>query len=131
MLKKSDLKEFQNLLLILQARVRGDVAQLTGEALRHGSSSSDSRSPTHNAELGTENYEQDFALRVVENDQEMLGEIRDALNRIEDGTYGICELCHEDGRPRSKSSIPKTRLRAIPFARNCVSCERRREEFSL
>jgi DnaK suppressor protein len=130
-LKKSELKEFRKRLLVLQARVRGDVEQLKDEALERGEGSGDSRSPTHIAELGTENYEQDFALRVVENDQEVLEEIRAALKRLDDGVYGACERCLEEGKPISRRMIPKTRLRAIPHARNCVACERKREEFSL
>ena len=131
MLKKSELDEFKSLLLSLQARLRGDVQHLTDGALDRHESSGDSRSPTHIAELGTDNYEQDFALRFVENEQETLEEIDAALKRIENGTYGLCEMCQEEGKPKSKSVIKKTRLRAIPFARNCVDCERKREELSL
>jgi DnaK suppressor protein len=131
MLKKSELKEFRNILLSLQARLRGDVAQLTDEALEQAEAGGDSKSPTHIAELGTQNYEQDFSLRFAENDQELLEEITAALKRIDDETYGLCEACVQEGKPPSKSLIPKTRLRAIPYARNCIACERKREELTL
>lgn len=131
MLKKSEIKQFKQLLLIAQARMRGDVEQLTGEALDPGERGGDSRSPTHIAELGTLTWEQDFSLRVVENDQEVLDEITAALERIEKGTYGLCEMCLSEGKPPSRAGIPKTRLKAIPYARNCVQCERKREELSL
>ena len=131
MLKKSELAEFKELLLNLKTRLRGDVQHLTASALDRGDRGSDSKSPTHIAELGTDNFEQDFALRFVENEEETLKEINAALKRIEDGTYGQCEMCREEGKPKSKSAIPKARLRAIPFARNCVACERKREELSL
>ncbi len=119
MLNKKDLVQFKELLKALDARLRGDVQTLSSGALGTGS---DSRTPTHMAELGTENYEQDFSLRVMESDQEVLKEIRAALKRIEDGTYGICEGCEDEGRPPSKRWIPKTRLKVIPHARFCVSC---------
>ncbi len=128
MLKKSELEEFRKRLLELRARLRGDIEYLTESALDRGETGSDTRSPTHIAELGTDNYEQDFALRFVENEQETLAEIDAALQRIEDGTYGLCEMCLEAGKPKSKAAIAKARLRAIPFARNCVECERKREE---
>jgi len=131
MMKKAEVAQFKKLLLELQARVRGDVEQLKGEALHNREGDYDSKSPTHIAELGTQNYEQDFSLRVVENDQELLEEISEALKRIENGTYGECESCREEGKPPSKSMIPKARLRAIPFARNCVTCERKRENLTL
>jgi DnaK suppressor protein len=131
MLKKSELAEFKQLLLALEARLRGDVAQLTDEALDRGDRGGDSKSPTHIAELGTQNFEQDFALSLVANEQEVLHEIRVALKRIPAKTFGLCELCLEEGRPPSRAGIPKTRLRAIPYARHCVACERKREELSL
>ena len=130
MLKKSAIAEFKTLLLTAQARLRGDVQQLTDEALVQGEGNGESRSPTHIAELGTLTYEQDFSLRVVESDQEVLDEITAALERIAEATYGLCETCLKAGKPASKSSIPKMRLKAIPYARNCVQCERQREELS-
>lgn len=131
MLKNSELDEFKTLLLKLRARVRGDVQQLTDEALDRNSGAGDSKSPTHLADLGTDANEQDFALRVVENDEELLGEIKAALGRIKDETFGLCENCQAEGKSPSKSVIPKTRLRAIPFARECIGCKRKREELTL
>lgn len=131
MLKKSELEEFRGLLLSLQAQYRGDVAQLTDAALDRNDASTDSRSPTHIAELGTDTYEQDFSLRVMEADQGVLAEIAEALKRIDNGTYGVCEACLEEGKAASKSVIKKSRLRAIPWARNCVECERKRENLTL
>ena len=129
-MKKADLLQFRSLLLALQARVRGDVRQLTNEALS-ASDNGELKSPTHMAELGTDAYEQDFSLRFVENDQEVLEEIDSALKRIDDGTYGTCEMCREDGKAASRATIAKTRLRAIPYARNCIECERKREQLTL
>ncbi|MCH2587500.1 MAG: TraR/DksA family transcriptional regulator, partial [Planctomycetales bacterium] len=81
----------------------------------------------NNADAGTDNYEQDFALRFVENEQETLREISEALSRIGDGSYGGCERCLEEGKTQSQSRINKPRLRAIPFTRFCIECERLRE----
>lgn len=128
MLKKAEMEEFKKLLLALRARIRGDVKQMTDEALDRNNDGTESKSPTHLAELGTETYEQDFALRRVENEQELLDEIEEALDRIEDESYGICAGCREAGKSIAKSVIPKPRLRVIPYARNCVECERKREE---
>lgn len=125
MLKQKDLDQFKALLMELQSRLRGDVQTLTSGALGGGH---DSKSPTHMAELGTETYEQDFSLRVMEGDQEVLNEIRDALKKIDEGTYGLCEGCLEEGKPASRSSIPKMRLKVIPYARLCVACAEKREQ---
>lgn len=127
-MKKAELQEFKELLEDLQARLRGDVRQLTTEAL--GSDRQDagaeSKSPTHMAELGSEAFEQDFALSLVVNQQETLGEIAAALVKIKDGTYGLCEQCLKDEKPAAQAVIKRERLRAIPYARNCVECERKK-----
>lgn len=127
MLKKADFDEFKRLLLVLRARVRGDVEQMTHEALDRNDGASESKSPTHLAELGTETYEIDFALRQVENEEEFLAEIDAALVRIDDESFGICQGCQTEGRSLAKSGIPKLRLRAIPYTKNCVECEQKRE----
>lgn len=126
-MKKKDLDQFKALLLTLRARLRGDVQHLTTGALGGGH---ESKSPTHMAELGTDTFEQDFSLGVMERDQDALQEVEAALKRVELGTYGLCEACIAEGKPPSRSAIPKTRLKAVPHARNCVACERKREEIA-
>jgi DnaK suppressor protein len=130
MLKKTELAEFRSALLLLQARIRGDVQQLTREALDRNESGGESKSPTHIAELGTQTFEQDFSLRVAESDQDVLAEIDAALKRIDAGTFGACLSCLEEGKTPTKALIPKARLKAIPYAKNCVECERKRENLS-
>ena len=113
----------------LQSRLRGDVRQLTDEALGKDrqDAGGESKSPTHMAELGSDAFEQEFALSLVANEQETLGEIALALQRIKEGTFGLCEHCLKEGRTANQSAIPKTRLKAIPYARTCVECARKRE----
>ncbi len=127
MYKASDLVEFKQLLLVLRARISGDVQNLEHGALDHAEGA-DSRQPTHLAELGTEAYEQEFALRVAANDRDVIEKIDAALSRISDGSYGVCPMCLEAGTTPAKSRIPKPRLRAIPYADLCVECERKREK---
>jgi len=127
MLSKKDFDQFRELLLDLQSRLKGDVKHLSDGALDEGH---ESKSPTHMAELGTDSYERDFTLSLMQNDQETLTEIQDALHRIDEGTYGQCEACRVEGKAPSRSVIPKTRLKAIPFARNCVECERQKESLT-
>jgi DnaK suppressor protein len=126
-MKKKDLDEFKALLQQLRARLRGDVAHITSGALDGGG---ESKSPTHMAELGTETFEQDFSLGVMERDQDQLEEIESALKRISNGTYGVCESCLSEGKSPAKSVIPKARLKAVPFARECVECARKRERLA-
>lgn len=125
-MKPDELKEFRAVLKLLQARLRGDVEQLQEEAFS-GSDSGESRSSNHMAEMGSDAWDLDFSLQLVESDQGVLEEIAHALKKIDSGTYGMCEHCMEQGRPEAKARIPKARLQAIPHARNCVECERQKE----
>ncbi|MFN6103175.1 MAG: TraR/DksA family transcriptional regulator [Planctomycetaceae bacterium] len=130
-MKKTEMAEFKTLLEALQARLRGDVRQLTDEALGKDRQDvgGESKSPTHMAELGSDAFEQEFALSLVANEQETLAEIAVAIQKIKDGTYGECEVCLKEGKTATQSAIPKARLKAIPYARTCVNCARKREDF--
>ncbi len=126
--KPQELEEFRAVLHRLQARLRGDVEQLEEEALSGGHTGGDQRSSNHMAEMGSDAWDVDFSLHLVENDQEVMKEISAALKRIDAGTFGLCEGCLAKGLPSLRARIPRSRLRAIPYARNCVDCERAREE---
>ncbi|MGB6042728.1 MAG: TraR/DksA family transcriptional regulator, partial [Pirellulales bacterium] len=76
--------------------------------------------PIHMADIGSDNYEQEFTLSMMESEEATLEAIETALERIEDRTYGTCEDCSK--------AIKKTRLKAIPYTTLCISCASRREE---
>lgn len=120
-----DLNSFRVVLRQLQKRIRGDVAQLEEDVF--SGRESEHTSTNHMAEMGTDASEADLTLRMVENDEVLLKDISTALEKIEAGTFGQCEMCLEAGVAPEKARIPKARLREIPYARNCVRCERRRE----
>lgn len=69
----------------------------------------------HMADAGTDTFDRDFALSLVSNEQEALYEIEEAIKRIKNGTYGVCELT---GKP-----ISKDRLSAVPFARFSIESQ--------
>ncbi len=72
------------------------------------------------ADAGSDESERDFVMTLLSQEHEALTEIDQALNRIESGTYGVCEI---SGKP-----IPRRRLEAIPFARYTVECQTQFEE---
>ncbi len=109
---------YHNTLLLLRARLMGDMSQMEVNALTADRSTT-SRMPTSMAELGSDNTEQELTLDLLGNEQEVLEQIEAALGRIADGSFGRCEAC---GR-----SIAKARLDAIPFAALCVKCASRHE----
>ena len=122
---KAELESYREALLTLRTRLRGDVSHLTREALREAggeASGSLSNTPIHMADLGTDNFEQEFTLSLLQNQEQALEEIADALERIRDGKYGRCEECD--------SPIPKPRLQALPYTRHCVACARKLQQSS-
>ncbi len=119
-MKKTDLKTYKEKLLLLRARLRGDVSAMADAALGKSRTEANgdlSSMPIHMADIGSDNFEQEFTLSLLENDGSTLGQIEQALERIEDGAYGRCIEC--DG------IVPKMRLNAIPHTPFCVKCAER------
>lgn len=114
----AELREFKELLEYRKRLLRGEVSRLEGEALKEGSGDL-STMPLHMADLGTDTFEQDMNLGLMQNENDELQAIEDALERIKEGVYGLCELC--------RKPMPKLRLRAIPYASLCIPCKRKEE----
>ena len=108
-----ELRKFRTMLLQKRKELLRDVTCMEIETLFEGRGDL-SHMPIHMADLGTDSYEQDFALGLMESDRKLIAEIDDALNCIENRTYGICEINGE--------LICKDRLRAIPWTRCCLAC---------
>src|SRR5712692_6723107 len=120
---KTEVEQYRENLLALRERHNGDVSHLADEALRRtggGAAGNLSNMPIHMADLGTDNFEQEFTLSLLQNEEQLLVEIAAALERIKQDTFGQCEECHEE--------IPKARLQALPYARYCVDCARKLEQ---
>jgi DnaK suppressor protein len=114
-----DLEHFRSLLLAKRRELLGDMSSMEREALRSTTGSNLSNLPIHMADMGTDNYEQEFTLGLVEKDRVLLREINQALAKIHDGTYGVCE---GTGKP-----ISKARLEAQPWAKYSIEYARKLE----
>jgi len=100
----------------LRDTLMDQMAGMTRETLRNNSEGGDSSAfGMHQADAGSDAYDRDFALNLLSQEQDALYEIEEALQRIEQGTYGVCEM--------SKKKIAEARLEAIPFARFTVECQ--------
>jgi len=120
-MKKTDMLAFKDKLHTIRARLRGDVTTMAEVALRKsGIEGSDSNAmPIHMAELGSDNFEQEFTLGLMEAEEGTLELIDAALGRIDEGSYGRCIQC--------EGAIPKTRLNAIPYTPVCIKCAEKQE----
>ena len=111
------LETYKARLLALRARIRGDVSTMTEGALsqsRTEAAGDLSAMPMHMADIGTDNFEQEQTLAFIQSDNATLGLIEEALARIKNGSYGICESCGK--------TIPKARLNVLPYTPDCVQC---------
>jgi RNA polymerase-binding transcription factor DksA len=114
-LSTRDLERYHGILLRLRAELVGRVDDTEREALK-SSDGGLSTMPLHMADIGTDTFEQGFALEFAQHDREIVREVDDALARIKSLTYGLCLMT---GKP-----IPKGRLDAKPWAKYTVESER-------
>ncbi|MHC4475781.1 MAG: TraR/DksA family transcriptional regulator [Planctomycetota bacterium] len=112
-LTSAEIAQFRTLLLSKRAEILGDVTSMEDETLRRERSDL-SNAPFHMADAGTDSFEVENTLGLMDSERKLLVEIDGALGRIDNGTYGICEVGAEP--------IPKGRLKAIPWARYCIAC---------
>lgn len=116
-LSRGELDEFESMLLERRRQLLGDFQALE-DAEARGATEGSSVS-THLADLGSDRAESDVSLGRRESASGEIQEIDDALARIQDGSFGICESCDQ--------VIAKERLAAIPYARLCVPCKKQEE----
>ena len=121
-MKAEEVAQFKKLLLSVRERLVGKVDFMQGEALkksRQDASGDLSNVPIHMADVGTDNYERDIMIELIQNGEEGVRNIDTALEKIEEGTFGVCELCAK--------KINKERLKAVPYAKLCIDCQREEE----
>lgn len=120
---KKELAEFKKLILKRKEEILEDIQHISEDTLKKSQkeASGDISGYTyHMADVATDTYDREFSLSIASNDRKALYEFDDAIKKIEEGTFGICEEC--------KSLIAKGRLKAVPYARLCVKCQQIKEK---
>lgn len=120
-MNKREMQKFKNLLIKQKEQLLGGLNNIAKDASRSQRESSGDISSYayHMADVATDHYDREFSLNIATSEQKVLLEIEDALKRIEDGTYGDCLECDEP--------ITLRRLKALPYAQNCINCQQKRE----
>ena len=114
MLKKKQLNYFRKLL-------NERLDDLINEANRTVSGMSDLKENMPDpADRATLESDRNFTLRIRDRERRLIGKIKEALERIDNGTYGICESCEED--------ISEKRLKARPVTTLCIDCKTKQED---
>lgn len=120
---KKELKFYRERLLNLKDDILEQIREISEDTIMKSQkemSGDISGYGIHIADVATDNYERDFNLNLVSNERRIIMQIDEALKRIEDGTYGICQM---SGKPISKS-----RLKAIPYAKYSKKCKEKIEK---
>lgn len=112
-MQKSALEKHKRSLLKMRARMTGEVSRLIEAVPEKANGAGDlSHVPTHNADRDSEGLENEMSL--IHNEEQILADVQDALDRIEAGTFGTCEDCG--------GKISEPRLDALPFTPYCIDC---------
>jgi RNA polymerase-binding transcription factor DksA len=108
-LTPAEVAEFRGLLLRLRDKVNGTVTSISQDTLL----------PVRAEDEDHDSFDQGLALTVAGTENGMMREINDALRRIDNGVYGLCEL--------TGAQINRARLKAIPYARFCLEAQSEQE----
>ena len=122
---QKDLDFFKKLLLEKIAQTSDDVEAIENTSrndAREMASEDRSTYSLHMADHGTDAMEREKSLLLAQRGGDYIDYLNEALQRIEDGTFGICRTC--------KGPIGRGRLEAVPTATQCISCKSKREEAS-
>ena len=95
--------------LCLRASLKGALGERSNETIGASARESSGELSLNSSDAGSETFDRDVALSMVASEQEALDEIEDAIDRIFDGTYGVCQ--------ETQKPIKKARLKAVPFTR--------------
>ena len=107
------LGDYKRVLIEMRQRLTGQIASLQGDSLQR-------QDAVNSEEDGTDAFERQFALNLASSENDVVFEIDEALLRLEQKTYGVCEECG--------GGIESARLKALPFVRMCISCKTENEK---
>ena len=116
-MRKRQLEQFRGQLMQLRDRLLGVVTTVTESARQPSGGQGESElsnAPMHLADMGTDEFMHGLNATLLENEENLSADVRDAIGRLDEGSFGVCENCNQD--------IALERLQAMPFARHCVVC---------
>lgn len=122
-LNKKELADFKKIVLKKKEEILDDIKHISEDTLKKSQkdASGDISGYTyHMADVATDTYDREFSMGIASNERKVIYELDDALKKIEEGAFGICEEC--------KNLIAKNRLKAVPYARLCIKCQEKKEK---
>lgn len=125
-LSAKQLEHYRQLLLEKRHEIQGDVSMMEENIFQSGGDISSM--PVHLADIGTDSYEQEFSLGLMAEEKKILVEINKALDRINNGSYGICDGLDIPIESNRLEAIPWTRY-SLEYARMAESGQDRSDRF--
>ena len=122
---KAELAKIRGVLIERKAQILEELMQLKGQTLNKSlkDASGDLSGYTfHMADMATDLYDREFSLGLAEGERELLFALDDAIKRVDEGVYGVCEDC--------KGKIKKQRLKVMPEAILCIKCREKEERLN-
>jgi len=114
---EKDVQRYREALMVMRGMITGDITNLEQDAF---GIDGEKAGVDNLADSGSDSYYQEFSLELLQLDESSLREIDEALARIGDDAFGRCEVCG--------AWISRQRLNAVPYARNCIDCQRAAEQ---
>ncbi len=116
-MKKNETEKFKQRL----EEIQDEMTKLVQETTNDVKSDADSKGYSqHQADEGTDDFVQSVNLQLTDKEMEILRQVERALEKIEEGTYGVCDM--------SGDEIPTKRLEAIPYANMTVTAQEKFEK---
>jgi len=112
-MRTRDLAKFRSRLTEERDRIKKSIKKHQ-ESLDHRDNVDGMSHSNHMADQGTDEFRQEQMIGLMQSENRYLYRLEDALQRIEDGSYGVCELC--------EGPIAANRLEALPYTRMCIEC---------
>ena len=122
---KQELAKFKEQLDLQRAKIVSGIDHIERDMLnksQRDSSGDLSGYSFHMADQATDNFDTEFNLDLASGEQRFLNEIDEAIKRIEEGSFGVCEQCQKP--------ISIKRLKAVPYTRHCIKCQEGMEKKS-
>lgn len=114
---KSEVQRFKKKLEDLKYQITHSLQSCTAEVKKPDEATGYSQ---HQADQGTDDFDRHISLEVTSHEFQVLRQIERALEKIQDGTYGVCDISGEE--------IPKKRLEAMPYANTTVKAQEKLEK---
>jgi len=119
---REQVKLFRQLLITERAKLVEEIKTIARDAATSPRDASGDLSAytVHMADMAADTYDRELSMNIASSEQQILYQIDEALKRLEDGSFGVCQQCNQP--------IAMSRLKAVPYASLCINCQRSKEQ---